>query len=141
GETVTVTAKIQQLPGVSGHADSDGLMKWAESISGVRKFFINHGDSTSSETFAQKLRDELSVDVYVPYSSAEFDITNGVVTVDAEPRPVPKKSHANENVHYNNLLTASERLYRLIQNSQGRTNADMRKLAEAINRLYEKWKL
>ncbi|MDE6426739.1 MAG: MBL fold metallo-hydrolase [Ruminococcus sp.] len=141
GETVTVSAKIQQLPGVSGHADSDGLMKWAESISDVRKFFINHGDSTSSETFAQKLRDELGVDVYVPYSSAEFDITNGVVTVDAEPRPVPKKSHANENVHYNNLLTASERLYRLIQNSQGRTNADMRKLAEAINRLYEKWKL
>ncbi|MDE5862421.1 MAG: MBL fold metallo-hydrolase, partial [Ruminococcus sp.] len=120
---------------------SDGLLKWAESISGVRKFFINHGDSKSSEIFAQKLRDELNADVYVPYSSAEFDIANGIVTVDAEPRPVPKKSHANENVFYNNLLMSSERLYRLIQNSQGRTNADMRKLTDAINRLCDDWKL
>ncbi len=116
-------------------------MKWAESISGVRKFFINHGDSSSSEIFAQKLRDELGADVYVPYSSAEFDITEGIVTVDAEPRPVPKKTHANENIYYSNLLTASDRLYRLIQNSESRTNADMRKLTEAINRLCEKWKL
>ncbi|MDE5833999.1 MAG: MBL fold metallo-hydrolase, partial [Ruminococcus sp.] len=76
-----------------------------------------------------------------PYSGAEFDITDGVITVDAEPRPVPKKSHANENIYYSNLLTASEKLHRLIQNSEGRTNADMRKLTEAINRLYENWKL
>ena len=141
GETVTVAAKIQQLPGVSGHADSDGLMKWAKSISGVRKFFINHGDSTSSEFFAQKLRDELGADVYVPYSSSEFDITNGIVTVDAEPRPVAKKSHANENLNYSNLIMASERLSRLIQDSSGRTNADMRQLADAINRLCDNWKL
>ncbi len=142
GETVTVSAKIQQLPGVSGHADSAGLMKWAESISGVRKFFINHGDSSSSETFAQKLRDELGADVYVPYSSAEFDITNGIVTVDAEPRPIAKKSqHSNENINYNNLIIASERLARLIQNSSGRTNADMRQLTDAINRLCDNWKL
>lgn len=141
GETVTVAAKIQQLPGVSGHADSEGLMKWAKSISGVRKFFINHGDSTSSEFFAQKLRDELGADVYVPYSSSEFDITNGIVTVDAEPRPVAKKSHANENLNYSNLIMASERLSRLIQDSSGRTNADMRQLADAINRLCDNWKL
>ncbi len=141
GETINVSAKVLQLPGVSGHADSDGLMKWAESISGVQKFFINHGDSSSSEIFAQKLRDELGADVYVPYSGAEFDITDGVITVDAEPRPVPKNSHANENIYYSNLLTASEKLHRLIQNSEGRTNADMRKLTEAINRLYENWKL
>ena len=142
GETVTVAARIQQLPGVSGHADSDGLMKWARSISGVRKFFINHGDSSSSENFAQKLRDELGADVYVPYSGAEFDITDGVVTVDAEPRPVPRKSHhANENIYYNNLVMASERLSRLIHNSSGRTNADMRRLTDALNKLCDEWKL
>lgn len=142
GETITVAARIQQLPGVSGHADSDGLMKWAKSISGVRKFFINHGDSSSSENFAQKLRDELGADVYVPYSGAEFDMTNGVVTVDADPRPVPKKSqHANENICYNNLVMASERLSRLIHNSSGRTNADMRQLADALNKLCDEWKL
>ena len=141
GETITVSAKIQQLPGVSGHADSIGLMKWAKSISGVKRFFINHGESSSSEIFAQKLRDELGADVYVPYSGAEFDMIENVVTIDAEPRPIAKKSHTNENIYYNNLLTASDRLYRIIQNSDGRTNADMRKFAEAINRLCEKWKL
>ena len=143
GETVKVSAKIQQLPGVSGHADVNGLMKWAESIKGVQKFFINHGDSSSSESFAQRLRDELGADVYVPYSGAEFDITNNVITIDAEPRPVPKKAsiNANTNIYYSDLVSASDRLSRLISNSEGRTNADMRKLTDAINKLCDSWKL
>ncbi|MDE5583633.1 MAG: MBL fold metallo-hydrolase [Ruminococcus sp.] len=141
GETVHVSAEIKQLPGVSGHADSDGLMKWAENISGVRKFFINHGDSSSSESFADKLREKFGADVYVPYSGSEFDISQGIITRDAEPKPVAKKSHASENIYYTNLLSASERLATLIQHSDGRTNADMRKLANAINKLCDKWKL
>ena len=42
---------------------------------------------------------------------------------------------------YSQLTEASERLSELIRASEGRTNADMRKLAEAINSLCDDWQL
>ncbi|MBE6865308.1 MAG: MBL fold metallo-hydrolase [Ruminococcus flavefaciens] len=143
GETVRVAAEIKQLPGVSGHADVNGLMDWAKAISGVSKFFVIHGDADSAESFVQRLRDELGADAYAPYSGAEFDITEGVITVDADPIPIIKKEFntANASIAYSDLVAASDRLSRLIKLSDGRANADMRKLAEAINRLCEEWQL
>jgi metallo-beta-lactamase family protein len=143
GEVVKVAAEIKQLPGVSGHADVNGLMEWARAISGVEKFFIIHGDAPSADSFAQRLRDELGADAYAPYSGAEFDIGRGVITVDAEPMPIPKKAvnTANMSPAYSDLVSASDRLSRLIKNSDGRANSDMRKLAEAINKLCDSWQL
>ena len=143
GETVKVAAHIKQLPGVSGHADVNGLMNWAKSIKGVKKFFINHGEASSAESFGQRLREELGADVYVPYSGAEFDIGEGVVTIDAEPVLVPKKNRntANFSPAYTELLAASDRLAALIKESDGRTYADMRRLTEALNMLYDDFKL
>ena len=142
GETVKVAARIMQLPGISGHADMNGLLEWVKSVSGVKRVFVNHGEASSSESFAQRLRDELGVDVYVPFSGAEFDIAENVITIDAEPVPVPKrKNTANFNIAYSDLIAASERLSTLIRDSDGRANADMRKLTEAIHKLCDEWKL
>lgn len=143
GEPINVAAEIMQLPGVSGHADVNGLLEWARSISGVKKFFVNHGDDPSSEALAQLLRDELGADVYAPYSGAEFDIAEGVITIDAAPVPIPKKKRntANMSESYSRLIAASERLSNLIKVSGGRTNSDMRKLADAINMLCDDWQL
>ena len=142
GETVKVAARILQLPGISGHADMNGLLEWAKSVSGVQRFFINHGDASSSESFAQRLRDELGAEVYVPYSGAEFDIAANAVTIDAEAIPVPKrKNTANFSIAYSDLIAASDRLAALIKDSEGRTNADMRQLTEAIHKLCDDWKL
>jgi metallo-beta-lactamase family protein len=142
GETVKVAARITQLPGISGHADVNGLLAWAKAVSGVKRFFVNHGEASSSESFAQRLRDEPGAEVYVPYSGAEFDIAENVITVDAEPIPIPKKKNtANYSIAYSDLLAASERLSALIKDSDGRTNADMRQLTEAIHKLCDDWKL
>ena len=142
GETVKVAARITQLPGISGHADVNGLLEWARAVKGVKRFFVNHGEASSSESFAQRLRDELGAEVYVPFSGAEFDIAENVITIDAEPIPIPrKKNTANYSIAYSDLLAASERLSALIKDSDGRTNADMRQLTEAINKLCDDWKL
>ena len=142
GETVKVAARITQLPGISGHADVNGLLEWARAVKGVKRFFVNHGEASSSESFAQRLRDELGAEVYVPFSGAEFDIAENVITIDAEPIPIPrKKNTANYSIAYSDLLAASERLSALIKDSDGRTNADMRQITEAINKLCEEWKL
>ena len=57
----------------------------------MKKFFINHGEMTSADSFAQHLRDELGADVYAPFSGAEFDLISGEITVDAEAVFLPKK--------------------------------------------------
>lgn len=142
GETVKVAARITQLPGISGHADMNGLLEWAKSVSDVKRYFIIHGEATAAESFGQKLRDELGAEVYVPFSGAEFDIAENTITIDAEPIPIPKKHNsANFNIAYSDLLAASDRLASLIKDSDGRTNADMRQLTEAINKLCDDWKL
>ncbi|MCM1528364.1 MAG: MBL fold metallo-hydrolase [Alistipes sp.] len=143
GETVNVSAQILQLPGVSGHADVNGLMAWAKAVKGVKKYFIVHGDAPSADSFTQKLRQELYADAYAPYSGAEFDLISGKITIDAEPVPIVKKRSSGGNVSaaYSDLISAAERLSRMINRSDGRANADMRRLTEAINRLCDDWEL
>ena len=142
GETVSVGAEIKQLPGVSGHADMNGLMNWAKAVKGVKKFFVNHGEAASADSFALKLREELGVDSYAPYSGAEFDLISGEITVDAEPVLIPKKrSNANMNVYYSDLTAAVERLSALIKESEGRTNEDMRQLTKKLNQICDDWEL
>lgn len=140
GETVNVVAEIKQLPGISGHADVNGLLSWAKVFENPKKFFVNHGDAASADSFALRLREELGVDAYAPYSGAEFDIASGEITVDAELVLIPHKSKPNNsNVYYNDLMAVSDRLAALIKNSGGRANADMRKLTEKINQLCAEW--
>lgn len=143
GEPINVAAEILQLPGVSGHADSNGLINWAGAIKGVKKFFVNHGEDAAADGLAERLREELGADVYIPYSGAEFDIAEGVVTVDTQPVLIPKKKRntSNLNENYSRLLDASQRLAELIKASDGRTNSDMRKLTDAINALCDDWQL
>ena len=142
GETVSVAAEIKQLPGISGHADLNGLIAWASAVKGVKKFFVNHGEASSAENFAHTLREKLGADAYAPYSGAEFDLISGEITVDAQPVLIPKKKNtANMNAAYVELSAASDRLSELIKNSSGRANADMRKLTEAINTLCDNWQL
>ena len=142
GETVKVAAEIKILPGISGHADVNGLLDWARDIKDVKLFFINHGEASSADSFAQRLHEELGTATYAPYSGAEFDLISGEITVDAAPIPLPKKEHqANISVTYSDLLSASDRLARLIKLSDGRANADMRKLTEAINKLCDEWEI
>ena len=143
GESISVLAEIRQLPGISGHADMNGLTEWAKAISGVKKYFVIHGDASSADSFAQRLRTELGADSYAPYSGAEFDLISGKITVDAKPIPIPKMKNAVGNVSgcYSELVTAADRLSRLIKLSNGRANADMRKLTEAINRLCDDWEI
>ncbi len=141
GETIHVSAEIRQLPGVSGHADMNGLMNWAKAVAGIKKYFVIHGSAESADSFAQKIKDELNIDSYAPFSGAEFDLISGTITVDAKAVPVKKKRIADGNISlcYSELISASERLSRLIKSSNGRANADMRRLTEAITRLCDDW--
>ncbi len=59
GEDIAVNAEIAFLPGKSGHADKDGLLRW---ITAFREkpamVFVNHGDDAAVKAYAACLCDE-----------------------------------------------------------------------------------
>jgi metallo-beta-lactamase family protein len=56
GEEVPVRATIETIPGLSGHADRSGLLRWLKPLPAPRRVFLTHGEVDS----AQALRDELT---------------------------------------------------------------------------------
>jgi metallo-beta-lactamase family protein len=139
GEPVQVAAQIKQLPGISGHADVDGLTTWISHIRGVERVFVNHGESTVADHFTAHLRNDLGLRAYAPYSGTEFDLITDEITVEAVPKPIAKKSGSAKNTVFQRLLAALDRLTSLIHASEGRTNKDLAKLTDQITELCNKF--
>ena len=116
-------------------------MKWIKSINSPKKVFVNHGEEIAVEALAKEIRENLGLDVYAPYSGAEFDLASGEITFDAPPVAIPHKKHTEPSAVYDELVSASQRLYNLIKSNSGRTNKDIRELTNAINKLCDEWKL
>ncbi|MES3032325.1 MAG: MBL fold metallo-hydrolase [Patescibacteria group bacterium] len=67
GEDVIVRAHIVTITGYSGHKDSDGLLSFVQDMQdSVKKVFVAMGEPKSEMFLAQKLRDNLGLDAYVP---------------------------------------------------------------------------
>lgn len=141
GEPIQVRAKIQQLTGLSGHADKNGLIGW---ISGFRKkpeqVFVVHGEDSVCTEFTECLEAEYGQRACAPYSGAEFDLLSGKFLYEPEPVPVKKKARpAAAAGVYARLLAAAKRLLALAQKSDGMANKDMERFADQINSVCDKW--
>lgn len=75
GEEIAVEARIEQLHGLSGHADQKGLIEFAEAFSKrkPKKVFLVHGDHEAQEILAKKLR-EKDLRVLLPREGTIADI-------------------------------------------------------------------
>lgn len=139
GEPVQVAAQIKQLPGISGHADVDGLTAWIAHVQGVKRVFVVHGESDTADHFVSHLQNDLGLRAYAPYSGTEFDPVADEITLEAVPRPIAKKPGAKANTVYQRLLAALDRLTGIIKRSEGRTNKDLAKLTDQITELCNKF--
>lgn len=66
GQDVEVRATIEKIPGLSGHADRSGLLRWLKPLPKPRKVFLTHGEPDSSESLAKELTASHDWDVHVP---------------------------------------------------------------------------
>jgi metallo-beta-lactamase family protein len=67
GEDVVVRAHVVTIFGYSGHKDSDGLLRFVEDMQDkVKKVFVVMGEPKSEMFLAQKLKDNLGIEAYVP---------------------------------------------------------------------------
>ncbi|MCW2279158.1 MBL fold metallo-hydrolase RNA specificity domain-containing protein [Heliophilum fasciatum] len=77
GEDIVVRADIRNIPGFSGHADRDGLLRWLQSFrQPPKKVFVTHGELESSLAFAQTVRLETGYDCYVPKWLETIELTS-----------------------------------------------------------------
>ncbi|KKQ34369.1 MAG: Beta-lactamase domain protein [Candidatus Nomurabacteria bacterium GW2011_GWB1_37_5] len=75
GEEITVRAEVRRIDGYSGHKDSDNLLKFVQNTSEtIKKVFVVMGEPKSSMFLAQKLRDNLGIDAYVPEKGESVEI-------------------------------------------------------------------
>ncbi len=142
GETIHVQAEIMNLPGISGHADRDHLLKWAGKIKNPKKIFVVHGDDKVCDAFAALLRQELSVEADAPYSGDCYELLTGEMVAKGSRIQVEKKREtkvrASSNI-FARLLAAGQRLLTVINRCEGMPNKELGKFADQINSLCDKW--
>lgn len=142
GETIQVEAHIEQMDGMSSHADMEGLITWLNAFEGKpRQVFLVHGDDQVCKFFAEKMEREYGHNIKAPYSGSVYDLSLGRWEKETEGIPITKAMEtAKKPVGvYGRLFAAGERLLQVIRNNQGGANKDLAKFADQINSLCDKW--
>ncbi|MBR2808554.1 MAG: MBL fold metallo-hydrolase, partial [Oscillospiraceae bacterium] len=142
-ETIQVEAEIDKLPGVSGHADKNGLIAWLQGFREKPEFvFVNHGDANASEAFTACLTRELGYRAFAPFSGAEFDLLQdrwlsfpeGVLIEHEVAAPKQRKTSPA----FTELMEAAEKLLRVCRGLEGHANRELRGYTESIRKLIAK---
>lgn len=160
GETVAVHAHIEALPGISGHADDAGLMRWISAFEEKpRHVFVVHGEDEAAAAFAARLESELGLEANAPYNGESWDLlsltclaggnrarlrrpSREAAALDALPgRKAPAHAAAKPDAStaYGQLVLAGEKLAALIRRMQGRGAKQQSRLARQINTLVKKF--
>ena len=143
GEKVVINAKIEQLQGISGHADKDILIDWLKGFEVKPKtVFVNHGNDTVCDDFAATITEELSIFATAPYNAAEYDLISGVCLEEGNRQRIKKLVPSNkrrESPAFARLLNAGRRLLSIIDKYRECANKDIAKFADQIISLCDKW--
>lgn len=143
GEPINVEAEIATMPGMSSHADKNGLLDW---ISGFKTkpahIFVDHGEDEVSESFVKCLREEYGQNASAPFSGTSFDLLTGEYVSEPagiriqkaeKPARVEKVSKALAR-----LIASCERLLRIAKHSDGVPNKELAKFTDQIDQLANK---
>ena len=162
GETISVLAHIETLAGVSGHADDQGLMRWAAAFEPKPEHvFVVHGDDEVADGFAARLQRELDLSAHAPYNGESWSLlpleklcegnrqrlkkpAKNVAAMDAaQPSQAPAHAQSQKQIHkevnrstaYGQLLTAGEKLMEAIHAMQNRSAKEQHRLTKQIHGL------
>ena len=143
GEDISIKCEIGILPGKSGHADRDGLTDWLRGFETAPKLtFVNHGENTVTESFAEYIQSELGFKAMAPYSGTEFDLLAGkfVKITEGVPLSKPTVGGTKAESYYKSLQSAAQDLLALAKDSSGRPNKTLQAFIKDINVLIKKYK-
>ena len=153
GEPIRVAAHIEQVAGISGHADRDMLLGWLRGMTHrPAHVFVNHGEDGVCDAFAARVTAELGIPAVAPYNGAVFDpitgaclaegnrvrIVHGAAAGAADTGKPESAGRVRARTVYDRLVAAGERLTAVIRRSRGCANKDLARLADQINALCDK---
>jgi len=142
GETIQVEAHIEQMEGMSSHADMEGLIAWLNAFEDKpRQVFLVHGDDLVCSSFEQLLEKDYGYRVKAPHSGSVYDLSLGRWLDETEGVAVVKGPEISKKPMgvYGRLFAAGERLLQVIRHNEGGANKDLAKFADQINSLCDKW--
>lgn len=142
GETIEVHARIENLPGISGHADQPHLLEWIKAFEQKpKRVFVVHGDDKVCDHFAQLVQLETGIPAVAPYSGDAFELLTNTCVQQGSREQIQKKKKDNRMVSnvFARLVAAGERLMSVIRKCEGRPNKELGKFADQINSLCDKW--
>lgn len=139
GEDIAVRSEVTWLPGVSGHADENGLRRWMEGFkSRPSQVFVNHGEDASCTAFAKALEEEQGLKAMAPWSGTQYDLLRGEFVKLTEGIPIAKAektagARRPASPVFAALLAAAERLLKLARTLEGRSNRELRGYTERLD--------
>ncbi len=143
GEEINVRARIVRMPGISGHADQAGLLRWLDSFSPKpRKVFVVHGESEICDSFAALIASRNQVETAAPYFGACYDLATGVCLdpgVKRQPQQKPRTRQPSG--VFARLVAAVQRLVRISNRYEECANGDIAKFADQVDALCDKWEI
>lgn len=74
GQEVDIRCQVEQLDGLSAHADYEEILDWLRPLVPPRKTFITHGEPVAADSLRQKLERQFGWSTEVPEQGEEFDL-------------------------------------------------------------------
>ena len=141
GEEIQVRARLEQMDGISGHADQTMMLDWLGALEEKpRMVFVNHGDDEVTDTFAGLIREKLGMDAAAPYPGAVYDLAAGCWMEEGSRSRIQKKKAAvKRNPVFERLYQAGRRLLNIIEKCRGLTNRELNKFSEQVEALCDNW--
>ncbi len=145
GENIEVNAQITALRGVSGHADSNGLVRWAKEFAQnpLVRMFINHGDEDATVAMEKRIKEELGFETFVPYNGDAWDLIADK-QVEYGARELIKRNEHSHKQHsqstggkaqsaaHAKVFDALRSLENYVKNSKNYSNKELEKLEKEI---------
>jgi len=76
GQHQEVNARIEQVHGLSAHADRGGLLEWINGLKGTpQRVFITHGEEKGAKSLAKDIQERWGCAVDVPEYRSTFDLS------------------------------------------------------------------
>lgn len=143
GENIEVSARIESLKGISGHADMRGLLNWLRGFcSEVQHVFVVHGEDAVTDEFARMVTDTFGWKAFAPYSGGCVDLaTNQILTEGTKQakKAVTKPTRAKAENAFHRVVLAAKHLMEVVMKNEGLANKDLAKLEGQIQNLADKW--
>jgi metallo-beta-lactamase family protein len=144
GEDVQVNAHIEKMDGISGHADLGILLDWLGNLKDKpEQVFVNHGEDSVCDEFAETIKNTLGFLTTAPYNGAVYDLITGECLEEGNKVRIRKEESIFKgkkvSTIFENLLRAAKRLMAVVEKSSGFANKDIKKFTAEIDALCDKW--